>query len=133
MGVRHQKCTGLGNLCMCVYTSMCAYVCACLLCMCVYAYPCVSVCVCLLCMCMYIYPCVYVCLHTQVCMCACISTVHMCVCIPMCACVCVCMSTVHVFQCVHVYVWRRPGQRKSVGKQAKHTENSSVVLSVKAG
>lgn len=96
MGVGHQECTGSGNLCMCVCTFMCA-------CVCVHTHVCMCVWACLLCMC--------VCTPTCTC-----------VCIPICACVCVCMSTVqcvYAYPCVPVYVWRRSGQRKRVGKPAK--------------
>jgi hypothetical protein len=120
MGHGYQECTGLGNLCMCVCTFMCA-------CVCMHVCACVS---------MYTHVCmstVHVCMPINVCMYMyiCMSIVHVCICIPMCACVCACLLCMCVYTCpcVYVYVWRRPGQRKRVGKQAKF----SVVLSVKAG
>lgn len=97
MGVGHQECTGSGNLCMCVCTFMCACVCVCIpMCACVCAYSCVHVCVSM-------------------------STVHVCAHIHVCMCVCVCLlcKCVYAYPCVPVYVWRRSGQRKRVGKQAK--------------
>lgn len=112
MGVGHQECTGSGNLCMCVCTFMCACVCA---------YPCVHVCVSM--------STVHVRVHIHVCMCVGMSTVHvcvhthMCMCVHthMCMCVCVCLlcKCVYAYPCVPVYVWRRSGQRKRVGKPAK--------------